>query len=121
MVPGFAGKVVYRTAFAHQMADLPVGRRGAVVARAGVALDRLRPPISSVGSFTVPTCRFARAYRCWLLPEGFARGIGFGGYDEMAERTFFYGLGARLPARLCWPGGIRSTSLTSANAHEPSR
>ena len=35
------------------------------------------PKISLVDSFPVPVCRFARAYRCRLLPEESAFG-----YDE---------------------------------------
>lgn len=48
------------------------------------------PQISLIDSFPVPTCRFARAYRCRLLAEESAFG-----YDEMAKQTF-YGLRAHL-------------------------
>ena len=61
------------------------------------------PAISLLDSFPVPTCRFARAYRCRLLPEESAFD-----YDEMNKQTF-YGLRAHLP--LCWPGVIVGMSL----------
>ncbi len=70
-VPGFAGKVVYRTAFARQMADLPAGRRGAVVERAGVAPDRLQPADLLGGLLHGAHLLFRQ---CLPLPA-FARGI----------------------------------------------
>ncbi len=70
------------------------------------------PSISLVDSFPVPTCRFARAYRCRLLPE---EESAFG-YDEMAKQTF-YGLRAHL--RICWPGVvIVGVALAPADAHD---
>ncbi len=58
-------------------------------------LDRIRfgPDVSLVGSFSVQVCRFARAYRCCLLPEGSAFG-----YDEMTKQTFY---GFRAHLRVC--------------------
>ena len=61
-------------------------------------------------SFPVPVCRFARAYRCRLLPEESAFG-----YEEMTKQTF-YGLKAHL--RICWPGVICGLSLAPADAHD---
>ena len=99
---------VHRTTFTRQMANLWVAKE-----RLWQHLLRridFDPQISLVDSFPVPTCRFARAYRCRLLPEESAYG-----YDEMSKQTF-YGLRAHL--RVCWPGVICALSLAPANAHE---
>ena len=65
-----------------------------------------------VDSFWVPVCRFARAYRCRLLPQESALG-----YDEMKKQTFFYGLKAHL--WVCWAGVICGfLSLAPADAHD---
>ena len=69
------------------------------------------PRISLVDSFPVAVCRFARAYRCRLLPE-----VSAFGYDEMAKQTFYGFLRAHL--RICWPGVIVGVSLAPADAHE---
>lgn len=100
---------VYRTTFTRQMANLWVAKE-----RLWRHLLRLRidfdPAISLVDSFPVPVCRFARAYRCRLLPEESAFG-----YDEMNKQTF-YGLRAHL--RVCWPGVVVSVDLAPANVHD---
>jgi hypothetical protein len=76
---------VHRTTFTRQIAN------SLWVAKERLWQHLLRridfdPQISLVDSFPVPTCRFARAYRCRLLPEESAYG-----YDEMSKQTF-YGL-----------------------------
>lgn len=99
---------VHRTTLTRQMANLwAVKQRlwGELLSR--VCFD---PKISLVDSFPVATCRFARAYRCRILPEESAFG-----YDEMTKQTF-YGLRAHL--RVCWPGVIVGLSLAPADAHE---
>lgn len=68
------------------------------------------PRISFVDSLPLPVCRFARAYRCRLLPEENAFG-----YDEMIKQTF-YGLRAHL--RVFWPEVICGLSLAPADAHD---
>jgi hypothetical protein len=99
---------VHRTTFTRQMANLWVAKER--LWRELLNRIDFDPAISLVDSFPVPTCRFARAYRCRLLPEESAFG-----YDEMAKQTF-YGLRAHL--RLCWPGVIVGVSLAPADAHE---
>jgi Transposase DDE domain len=99
---------VHRTTFTRQMANLWVAKERLWRELLGrIAFD---PSISLVDSFPVPTCRFARGYRCHLLPEESAFG-----YDEMNKQTF-YGLRAHL--RLCWPGVIVGVSLAPADTHE---
>lgn len=68
------------------------------------------PEVSLIDSFPVPTCNFARAYRCRRLAEESAFG-----YDEMNKQTF-YGLRAHL--RVCWPGVIVEAELAPANVHD---
>ena len=68
------------------------------------------PKISLVDSFAVAVCRFARAYRCRLLPEESAFG-----YDE-TNKQIFYGLRAHL--RVCWPGVVVGVDLAPANIHD---
>jgi hypothetical protein len=99
---------VHRTTFTRQMANLWVAKERLwqyLLLR--MSFDS---QISLVDSFPVPTCRFARAYRCRLLPEESAFG-----YNEMSKQTF-YGLKAHL--RVCWPGVIVGMSLAPADAHE---
>jgi Transposase DDE domain len=64
------------------------------------------PEVSLIDSFPVPTCHFARAYRCRILAEESAFG-----YNEMSKQTF-YGLRAHL--RVCWPGVIVEMDLAPA-------
>ncbi len=99
---------VHRTTFTRQMANLWVAKER--LWRWLLRRASFDPRISLVDSFPVATCRFARAYRCRLLPEESAFG-----YDEMAKQTF-YGLRAHL--RICWPGVITDVSLAPADAHE---
>ena len=99
---------VHRTTLTRQMANLWVAKEQLwryLLRRIG-----FDPKISLVDSFPVPVCRFARAYRCRLLPEESAFG-----YDEMAKQTF-YGLRAHL--RVCWPGVIVAVDLAPANTHD---
>jgi hypothetical protein len=100
---------VHRTTFTRQAANLWVAkeRLWQHLLRREIGFD---PLFSLVDSFPVPVCRFARAYRCRLLPEESAFG-----YDEMNKQTF-YGLRAHL--RVCWPGVVVGFSLAPANAHE---
>jgi hypothetical protein len=99
---------VHRTTFTRQMAKLWVAKER--LWRELLRRVSFDPRVSLVDSFPVPTCRFARAYRCRLLPEESAFG-----YDEMTRQTF-YGLRAHL--RVCWPGVICGLSLAPADAHE---
>ncbi len=99
---------VHRTTFTRQMANLWVAKER--LWRELLGRIDFDPAISLVDSFPVPTCRFARAYRCCLLPEESAFG-----YDEMNKQTF-YGLRAHL--QVCWPGVIVGVSLAPADAHE---
>ena len=71
---------------------------------------RFDPEVSLIDSFPVPTCNFARAYRCRRLA-----GESAFGYDEMSKQTF-YGLRAHL--RVCWPGVIVEVDLAPANVHD---
>ncbi len=103
------GGGVHRTTLTRQMAN------------PWVAKERLRrellgridfdPKISLVDSFPVPVCRFARAYRCRLLPEESA----FGYHEEMAKQTFY---GPRAHLRVCRPGVVVAVDLAPANTHE---
>ncbi len=99
---------VHRTTFTRQMANLWVLKKRLW----RHLLDRIGydPEISLIDSFPVPTCRFARAYRCRVLAEESAFG-----YDEMSKQTF-YGLRAHL--HVAWPGVIVGVDLASADAHE---
>jgi Transposase DDE domain len=102
------GGGVHRTTLTRQMANLWVAKERLWRDLLGwIGFD---PKISLVDSFPVPVCRFARAYRCRLLPEESTFG-----YDEMAKQTF-YGLRAHL--RVCWPGVIVAVDLAPANAHD---
>lgn len=99
---------IHRTTFTRQMANLWVAKERLwrhLLHRIG-----FDPQISLVDSFPVPTCRFARAYRCRILAEESAFG-----YDETSKQTF-YGLRAHL--RVAWPGVIVGVSLAPANVHD---
>lgn len=100
---------VHRTTFARQAANLWAVKEmlWKYLLRQEVCFDA---EVSLIDSFPVPTCRFARAYRCRRLPEESAFG-----YDEMAKQTF-YGLRAHL--RVCWPGIIVEMDLAPANVHD---
>lgn len=100
---------VHRTTFTRQAANLWVAKERLWRHLLCRRID-FDPKISLVDSFPVPVCRFARAYRCRLLPEESAFG-----YDEMSKQTF-YGLRAHL--RVCWPGVICGLSLAPADAHD---
>ncbi len=99
---------VHRTTFTRQMANLWVAKER--LWRYLLCRMSFDPRISLVDSFPVPTCRFARAYRCRLLPEESAFG-----YDETSKQTF-YGMRAHL--HICWPGVIVDMNLAPANVHD---
>ncbi len=99
---------VHRTTFARQSANLWVAKEG--LRRHLLERIDFDPAISLIDSFPVPTCRFARAYRCRRLAEESAFG-----YDEMTKQTF-YGLRGHL--RVCWPGVIVEADLAPANVHD---
>ncbi len=99
---------VHRTTFTRQASNLWKVKEG--LWRHLLARIHHDPAVSLVDSFPMLVCRFARAYRCRLLPEESAFG-----YDEMAKQTF-YGLRAHL--RVCWPGVICGACLAPANVHD---
>jgi hypothetical protein len=101
-------KRVHRTTLTRQMANLWAMKRKLWRELLGrIGFD---PEVSLIDSFPLPVCRFARAYRCRLLPEESAFG-----YDEMSKQTF-YGLRAHL--HVAWPGVIVGVDLAPANTHE---
>jgi len=101
-------RTVHRTTFARQAANLWTVKEMLWKHLLGqVCFD---PEVSLIDSFPVPTCRFARAYRCRILAEESAFG-----YDEMTKQTF-YGLRAHL--RVCWPGVIVEMDLAPSNVHD---
>jgi hypothetical protein len=57
----------------------------------------------------VPTCRFARAYRCRR------RELAAWGHDEVAKQTY---LGLRAHLRVCWAGVVVDGRLAPANPHD---
>ena len=101
-------KEVHRTTFARQAANLWAVKE--MLWKHLLARVCFDPEVSLIDSFPVPTCRFARAYRCRILAEESAFG-----YDEMTKQTF-YGLRAHL--RVCWPGVIVEMDLAPANVHD---
>jgi hypothetical protein len=100
---------VHRTTFTRQMANLWVAKERLWRHLLSRRID-FDPSVSLVDSFPMPVCRFARAYRCRLLPEESAFG-----YDETKKQTF-YGLRAHL--RVCWPGVVVGVDLAPANVHD---
>ncbi len=101
-------KGVHRTTFCRQAANLWAVKE--MLWKHLLVQVRFDPEVSLIDSFPVPTCHFARAYRCRRLAEESAFG-----YDEMNKQTF-YGLRAHL--RVCWPGVIVEVDLAPANVHE---
>jgi hypothetical protein len=99
---------VHRTTFARQAANLWAVKE--MFWKHLLGRVRFDAEVSLIDSFPVPTCHFARAYRCRRLAEESAFG-----YDEMSKQTF-YGLRAHL--RVCWPGVIVEMDLAPANVHE---
>jgi hypothetical protein len=99
---------VHRTTFARQAANLWVVKE--MLWKHLLGRVRFDAEVSLIDSFPVPTCHFARAYRCRRLAEESAFG-----YDEMSKQTF-YGLRAHL--RVCWPGVIVEMDLAPANVDE---
>ena len=104
--PGIAQ--VHRTTFTRQSANLWAVKQALWQHILGqIELD---PVVSIIDSFPVPVCRFARAYRCKLMPDAAAFG-----YDELARQKFY---GFRAHVLVCWPGVIVATDLTPANVHD---
>lgn len=101
-------KRVHRTTFCRQAANLWVVKE--MLWKHLLGQVRFDPKVSLIDSFPVPTCNFARAYRCRRLAEESAFG-----YDDMNKQTF-YGLRAHL--RVCWPGVIVEVDLAPAR-HPP--
>src|SRR3954452_18119494 len=107
VVPGLGGGPPYHL---YATGGQPLGRQGEATEAPTLSRIYFDPEVSLIDSFPVPTCRFARAYRCRRLAEESAFG-----YDEMNKQTF-YGLRAHL--RVCWPGVICGLSLAPANSHD---
>ena len=101
-------KGVHRTTFCRQAANLWAVKE--MLWKHLLVQVRFDPEVSLIDSFPVPTCHFARAYRCRRLA-----GESAFGYDEMNKQTF-YGLRAHL--RVCWPGVIVALELAPANVHD---
>lgn len=99
---------VHRTTFARQAANLWAVKQ--MLWKYLLSRVRFDPEVSLIDSFPMPTCRFARAYRCRILAAESAFG-----YDEITKQTF-YGLRAHL--RVCWPGVIVEMDLAPANVHD---
>jgi len=99
---------VHRTTFLRQAANLWAVKE--MLWKHLLSRVSFDPEVSLIDSFPVPTCRFARAYRCRILAEESAFG-----HDEMTKQTF-YGLRAHL--RVCWPGVIVEMDLAPANIHD---
>ena len=99
---------VHRTTFLRQAANLWAVKE--MLWKHLLSRVSFDPEVSLIDSFPVPTCHFARAYRCQRLAEQSAFG-----YDEMTKQTF-YGLRAHL--RVCWPGVIVEMDLAPANVHD---
>lgn len=99
---------VHRTTFARQAANLWAIKE--MLWKHLLGRVRFDARVSLIDSFPVPTCHFARAYRCRRLAEESAFG-----YDEMSKQTF-YGLRAHL--RVCWPGIVVEMDLAPANVHD---
>ena len=97
-------KGVHRTTFCRQAANLWAIKE--MLWKHLLGRVRFDPEVSLIDSFPVPTCHFARAYRCRILAEESAFG-----YDEMSKQTF-YGLRAHL--RVCWPGIVVEMDLAPA-------
>lgn len=66
--------------------------------------------LSTVDSFPIEVCRFARANRCRLFPVEASYG-----YDSVAKQTYY---GLRAHVRVCWPGVIVAVSFTGANCSD---
>jgi Transposase DDE domain len=101
-------KGVHRTTFCRQAANLWVVKE--MLWKHLLGQVRFDPEVSLIDSLPVPTCHFARAYRCRRLA-----GESAFGYDEMSKQTF-YGLRAHL--HVAWPGVIVGVDLAPADAHD---
>lgn len=101
-------RVVSRTTLTRQMANL--WRVKEHLWQALLPHIQYDPRLAFVGSFPVPVCRFARAYRCRCLC-----GLAAFGYDELGKQTFY---GLRAHGRVCYPGVIVAAELTPAHIHD---
>jgi hypothetical protein len=110
--PGL-GKV-HRTTFVRQAANLWKVKRllWRYLLREKIYFD---PMISIIDSFPVPTCRFARAYRCRRLKEVSAHGHDSSS-GKKGKAGLFFGLKAHV--RVCWPGVVVEAELAAANHHD---
>lgn len=104
--PGIAR--IHRTTFVRQAANLWSVKRA--LWQHVLSQIEMDTELSIIDSFPVPLCRFARAYRCKLMPEAAAYG-----YDELSRQKFY---GFRAHVRVCWPGVIVAVELTPANVHD---
>lgn len=99
---------VHRTTFARQAANLWAAKE--MLRKHLLHRVRFDPEVSLIDGSPVPTCRFARAYRCRRLAEESAFG-----FDEMGKQTFY---GLRVHLGVCWPGVIVGVDLAPANVHD---
>jgi hypothetical protein len=99
---------VHRTTFTRQAANLWAVKH--LLWQALLTQIAFDPEISTIDSFPVPVCRFARANRCRLFD-----GHAAFGHDELARQTFY---GFRAHVRICHPGVIVAFDLAPANVHD---
>ena len=99
---------IHRTTFARQAANLWAAKE--MLRKHLLGRIRFDPEVSLIDSSPVPTCRFARAYRCRRLTEESAFG-----FDEIGKQTFY---GIRVHLKVYWPGVIVGVDLAPANAHD---
>jgi hypothetical protein len=99
---------VHRTTFSRQAANL--WKLKEHLWQEFLMLAPHDPAFALVDSMPLPTCLFARAYRCRRF-----RGEAAFGKDTLLRQTF-YGFGVHV--RVCWPGVITRFSVAPANAHE---
>ena len=99
---------VHRTTFTRQAANLWAVKH--LLWQALLKQIAFDPAISTIDSFPVPVCRFARAHRCRLFD-----GDAAFGWDELAKQTFY---GFRAHIRICHPGVIVAFDLAAANVHD---
>jgi hypothetical protein len=99
---------VHRTTFARQAANL--WKLKELLWQDLLALVAHDPTFAICDSMPLPTCLFARAYRCSRF-----RGEAAFGKDTLLKQTFY---GFRIHVRVCWPGVITRISVAPANAHE---
>ena len=99
---------VHRSTFARQAANLWKVKE--LLWQKLLANTPHDPTFALAGSFPLPACLFARAYRCSRF-----KGEAAFGKDTLLKQTFY---GFRVHVRVCWPGVITRFSVAPANAHE---